>query len=68
MNVGCMHRPSFAWLVCKQRNEDCIANMCNGVEQLGYTGGLDKSKGALGWTGGLVESKEHWGGLVAWLH
>jgi hypothetical protein len=36
----------------------------NGIEQLQleWTGGLDKSEGALGWTGGLDESK----GALGW--
>jgi hypothetical protein len=41
-----MHQPYFAWLVYKHRSEDCISNVCNGVEQLQLTSDL-------------VESKEH---------
>jgi hypothetical protein len=38
----------LAWLVCKHRSKDYIADMCNGVEQL-----------QLEWTGGLDSPKEH---------
>jgi hypothetical protein len=54
-----MHSPYFAWLEYEHKSEDYIADVCNRVEQfqLEWTGGLDKSKGALGWTGGQYESK-----------
>jgi hypothetical protein len=61
--------------VCKQKSEDYIVDMCNGVEQLqldrwlglvqgalGWTDGLDDSKGALKWTGGLDKFK----GALGW--
>jgi hypothetical protein len=57
MDVGWMHWPYFAWLMCKYRSEDYIANVCNGVEQL-----------QLEWTDGLDSPREHWGELVAWMN
>jgi hypothetical protein len=39
--------------VCKQRSEDYISDVCNGVEQLQL---IDD----------LVDSKEHWGSLMIW--
>jgi hypothetical protein len=52
--------------VCKQRSEDCISDVYNGVEQLQLTGDLVESKGT-GVAGDLVDSKEHWDRPVTWL-
>jgi hypothetical protein len=44
-----MHSPFFARLIYKQRSEELIADVCNGVKNnSNWTSELDRSKMALG--------------------
>jgi hypothetical protein len=49
----------FTWLVCEHRSEDCIAEVCNGIEQLQLDQWLDRCRGVDNskWTNDLDKSK-----------
>jgi hypothetical protein len=69
MDVGWMHWAYFAWLVYKQKSEDCIVDVCNWVKQLQPDCDLDKSKEASGVDPvACISPRKRWGVRpMAWI-